>query len=447
MKKTVLNAILIVFLLKLTRILAATTPDNTIQFDKNTKIYDLDVSKSYICVLVQRQNSPWFSAYLYDRNGQVRFEYVSDTIYIVKAAVIEQYNSFLIVVRGSTLPLEDSKSPEVIKAFDIKTKKLIWQTTAYAFSYEISPDQKWMITAVPTWARHPSDYGSELICLNDGSKKSIRGPYGRSAFLNNENVVLSSQEWMENPDYNDQGFSKLELEEHAIVDSILHLRWIYENKVIEITKNDFEERKKKLEEKRDNIYKKMHELRTQPIIDNRSIEVGRMLKPLPLRSIPKCIKLSIYNIEKENIVKESSIFSEKGGIIWGFEEPTIGSINIDGTGGIYIFADIRDSTTWGRSIIKFDRNFKLIWQRNLDEYDNVNKICHGDEFHFYIHRMGNQGYLIDNENGRDIEISDFISRYNNIQLSDIEKSRPNDITKVFKYINVDIKTAKITFVQ
>ena len=441
MKKTIVYSILIVFIFNLSQILAANTPKKIIQFAENTEIYDVDMSKHYISVLVKQQNTLQFSAYLYDRNGDIKFEYASAEKYIVKAAGIDQYSYFLVVTRGSTAPLEDSHTPDIIQVFDTKTRKLVWETKSFSISYELSPDRKWLVTTRPL-----GPDGIELINMVDGSKRSLNIYCSQALFFDNENILVAFQRSTENKNYVDS-LNRLYSEYRETGDEKVSLDFRYHRKNLagSISKNDYDQQRKRLSAKEDSIDSIIRDLENKTVKD----ESGKIVAIVPRsqndRWIRNTVKIAIYNIINGTSILEKDLYDNNGNKIFISPDSEVGKINIDSEGNIYVYGNLGTNKPRIRSLLKFNKSFILQWQK-IFENSSLKKLIYNNNIYF-LERQNDQINIINNGNGESGNLSDFINQHPDIQISDIYQNINENTFKFLSNLKIDWKNSAISIIN
>jgi hypothetical protein len=445
MKKSLIIPILLFLCFCIARVLSANAPNKIIQYAEGTKIYEVDRTARFLCVVTSHQSSQQFTAYLYNKNGEMEFEYVSNEKCIVKAAVIDELDYFLVVLRGSSAPLEDSHAPERIKVFDISSKELIWETECSSFFYELSPDSKWLLTIKPIGLA-----GIQLINTKDGAKKNINISCSYVHFLDNKNVVTASQTFTKYKTETDLKVDTLEFEIEEIRHDEVALMHKYKYKKIEISEAEYNIRKQNLSAKEDSIDNIIRILTTGTVTDSSGNIIDRYRRSNDFGLLANSVEMKIYNIVADTLTNEMPLFDQKGNKIFIDNDWGIEPIHTDGQGSIYFDAQVESAEGRIPSLFKFDRNLKLVWQKQLGGSYRIRKLYHEGESNFYVSYANNSiytHYIIDDNTGGNIEQADFIGQYDYMQLSDFDQTLYAERINIYKDIKIDLKGARITLIR
>lgn len=141
-----------------------------IQFDSLTKISNVQENGEYFSFWVKRKSYPYFTAYVYKREGLELFNHTIKRGHIKNVRMVVDEGIFVIIVSGWEGGYGVLEAQDSIKAFNFHTGKLIWETSSAAHRYEFSPGNYYIVGTSP----HPilrTQY--DIIKLNNGSKSDI----------------------------------------------------------------------------------------------------------------------------------------------------------------------------------------------------------------------------------------------------------------------------------
>jgi hypothetical protein len=441
MKKNIVYLSLFLILLQL---LLGNVSQKILKFEKSSRIEDVTRTNKYTSAVIIKEKYPYCTTYLYDGKGNQIYEYTLEKSYFMKVTPVDQYDLFIMIIRRGFKDANGKYSKDLIQALDINSHKVVWEASSTAISYNISPDEKYLITANsfdPEGEMGKCPF--ELIYIKDGSKKSYSFDYLRATFLDNENILLLSMETIENPDFYNQEYFKVKSEKELIMQEKIRLRRNF--KEGQLSDQDYKRLNEEITGKLDSIDKKIRDFHIG--VTN---EGAIFLKnPESNRFKSTSIKAFIYNINNDKIENEKFLYDEKGSEIYFEVEPMLGTINIDSTKNIYIYAYVMDEVNeviLNAALFKFNKDLELKWQKNVDKDESLIKIIHNNKFNFML-KNKQDAYIVNNDDGSDIDLPTFLVRNSDIQSTDLKWDRPFSVIKIYNNVRIDSPNSSIILIN
>lgn len=395
------KVILIFLILYCMQNVSAQEQANVFSLKDDEALQEIKESKNYIVVSTGNDKTTYDNAYVFDTKGNIVFTPMEFERDVVTAFPIESYNTLLVIL-NSEGPLNNN----LLRAYDLTTRTIKWEIELNAGSYEISPDEKYLMTNGVGYSESELYSPFTIINLNDGTKRNISVNFDKcyTNWLSTEKIVIIINQEEHTKEY------KALLEKYQII----------ENKLEPI----YQEREE-LSEKLKN--KLITELDFKKRIDNNNYQYGklieewRQLNNLKVNKYQYSVaKMMIYNLVTDKIEFEKEIYNSKGE---GFYiEPLAGSdthgkIFMDSNNDMYIlgFVIINNSKP-ERSLIKLNQNGNIEWSKNIEKDLSYAIYPFSYRRDFYVKIIkGKEVYLIDKTNGRLEHVSNFkrdISFYN-----------------------------------
>ncbi|MGD9488695.1 MAG: hypothetical protein AB7W47_11775 [Calditrichaceae bacterium] len=384
-------------------------------FPVTQEIYDYTPSKNYITIDTRKNEYPYFTAYLYNKNGKKLFEKKLTQGNIKYHRPLENLGLHVLIISGHEAGYGLKKEPDQIFVYDLKNGSLIWETKSISSRYSLSPDEKKLLTcSLP-------DYGEsklEIISLEDRTKTIIDIPFVESDWYDNERIFLIQEEVRENPEYMKRRLD-ISKKERDIVHDLTQLKLQYDTN--EISEDEYKKKYENLDDKKKKIFDERKKLKRNQILNRFEATTSKAI---------------IYNIKNKKIEETQNIVLNASPYFKIYRNSDIGSIHIKNN-EITLFGILQDnSSKKGISIVtKLSQNLMPQWVSNINDYRPI--LMKSDSVESFLFIKDQNIYSINMENGTLINVpqnKSFIERtYQSsvIKLLENIKSENNMIT-IFK---------------
>ncbi len=293
-----------------------------------------------VCSLDRKENA--MIAFLYDKSGKEVLKIShprNDLILFAEYAML--HNFYLVVFMGREGEYGHEQEDDLIRAININDGSTIWEAKSNAAHYEVSPDEKYLITKMPPEFERSGPF--EIINLADGCKVSINLKLNsyRATFYGNDKVLLG---------YNK--IVKLPLDENINQE---RLRW----------RRTLTDKEQKLEDE----YEKgtISKIDYEKGKDAISAEFFKRNKEYSDLLAPKYenagINIIIYNFIEDRIENEKLITGPNGEkYILDYYDGQVGSISSDSSGNIYCHCVDYHSAEYPQNFfLRLDNMMNLQW--------------------------------------------------------------------------------------
>ena len=344
----------------------------------------------------------------------------------IAAFPLEEYGNFIMITPGWEKLPNFEGSTDIIRAYDLKTGKQLWENYSNAMRYNISPNKRYLIPENQAFERRLT---LDIIDLKNGNKLDIGQQfpeYSNAIWLDNERIALLFQQMqMKSEDSNPQ-----ETEIRQSIKQIQSEMYIirYKKKKGYINNND----------------DALKQLNTLEIEEN---QLKQKLKDLYLknRSTVKHTlssgKLVIYNIKNKLVEVDKLLFTDKDEeFIVPRGDGYRSIIYADKNKNLYCIGYIGRVVHENYYMIKISYKGDYVWKSKIEEYSILTKVIVGDDI--YIKKQVNPNkniFFIDTNNGQSIPYDEFKYLKNSFNNSNIDiKSVKGNVFN----INNDIRISK-----
>jgi hypothetical protein len=421
-----MKLMLILLLIFTFLVFAAKTENKILQFNSGEKIIYADATENYISTITWRETDRNYKTYLYNWKGESLFEFGFVKAPISQSVPIDQFGFLVIIIGGD----HEAGEPNIIKSFDVHSGKLMWEIQSTALDYEFSPDRNWLINS------RPLSYCLELINIKSGTMKPLNISFQEAHFIDNKNILLASQTSSRIREDEDPGVEKIRLAIDEIQETRSKLGYNYQNRITSITKDEYDKQWQKLYAKEDSLNNIIDTITTRTIIKDKD---GNILYKSPESKGYKLkhntVSVVIYNINDGSITNEIQLHDKAGNNLFIFRELGIGPVHIDQESNIYFYADVETGNVKFLSLLKFNRNFELQWQKPM-ERASLKKIIQNGNLFFLEHKAGKICF-INNENGVSVDTSDFRKSHPDVSISEIVQKNHVFTIKILDGIKID----------
>jgi hypothetical protein len=348
----------------------------TIEFESDSHIESIFSTYNYSSIIIKRKNFPYHTLYLYDKNGNPVNDITLNKSSFVLARPIEELGYLVYIVRGWETGYGDVGSPDIIKAIDLQTGILIWESTANASLFEFSKDNKHILTKSVSMDRKSA---LEVINIADGSKITIPSEYSCAAFLDSNRLIFSRQNYQVTHTIQEESIKSPIIRIDDINEKIFLLKNNYHRGII--SKDTLEYKIDLFEQEKTNI--KAQVGTEDPYLEN--IHRAKSAQKIITKN-PSNISLIIYNYNREMIEEMKNIENIDGKEISIRNHSSIGSINVDENNNVYLYASAREknSNKYDHVLICLDRELNTKWNLPLDTYSTISKYYHDNKVDFFI---------------------------------------------------------------
>lgn len=399
---------------------------------KDEEIEEVKASPNYVVVRTYKSTRPFNKIYLYDRKGNEILKKSSKVGYILQADVTDALNYLIIINMGWGDAPGYGKSNDIIQAFDIHTGQKIWETTANAALYEISPDGNFLLTKIPASDR-PSPF--TIINLKNGNIETPQIPGLRgyhAAWLDKDKIVIAHQILQRAPVTANEKILHSKIADFHYELGKLRLKY----KMGKINKAEFEYKSDSLTNNLSSIQKKY--------IKIRKVQRSKIW-------LFKGTRVLIFNHISKQILIERTITNIEGKL---FKIPSnsllIPYVYVSVNNFIYVYGGLESD---GDCLLKLGKGLELIWFSKLGNITphTLTKIILNNKFIFAIKNVrNNKIYFIDPQSGNLVFQNNFDNVLNRIPfknnlLSEIKSNNSELIYRAFTKLKIDKPNRKVIF--
>lgn len=283
-----------------------------------------------------------------------------------------------------------------IRAYDLITSNVKWQTTAKGGMYVCSPNSRFLATSHDFWGAQSETL--EIIKLEDGSKISLGSDFTNcyTNWLDNERLIIM---------FNEKSYSN----EYQILKNKI----IEKNKEFKLHRKNCNDIVKRI---KSNLISKEEGMKQIAEGNKKFIGYEDTLsyystKMLSMDSKTKwdirTARFIIYNIKTGQYEKDKELFANNGMKVGVGAFITFELIQVDNNGDVYVFGSLYNEINAIPSIIKIDANGNIIWTQNLLEAikGDIKKYTYKNELFFTVVR-GKEIFVINKTNGAVNSISE-----------------------------------------
>jgi hypothetical protein len=344
-------------------------------FSSDQKIIDYSTSSGYISMITKRSAYPYYTGYLYKKNGLKLFEKTLSKGKFLLNLPLEKAGIHLIAISGH----EGDEESDRMYAYDLENGNLIWEATSVAAHYDISPNQKALLTrSLPVDGRSAQ---MEVIYLSDGRKELIGIPFVSARWYTDSTIIFVQQFTKKNVNVEKKLrhlFEQRKKLQHAKRKLSLQLK----NEMIE--KNEYQQRL-------DRISRDQFNLRAE------TKRVGRNSQRTTLQPA----NVALYNTANKTIELIKEVRTANRSTFFMSNDTPIGSIFIDRENAdIFLIGNaISDQEKRITSeIVKLDKNFNLDWSQDVSNY--TPKIYITDQSNVLLLLKMNAYFHLDRQTGK-----------------------------------------------
>jgi hypothetical protein len=355
----------------------------TINLLGDETVISITQSEEYINVISSNPNSK-YKLEVYNQEGKSIFktDYIENGIKL--AQTLNGPHSLIYILQGGSKNRIKAESLDKIISIDLKTGTENWSIDSYSDNYEISPDQKYLITNVqPIVSNVNAPF--EIINLSNGNKtlqKNFNYVY-HAIWYDVDKILFAFQEFNKekNPKYNEMLVAEKNME--GIIHKRSLIRYKYKNG--EISEKEYFAQKTILDQKIENFSKKKKQFSYR----RNSIQKNKY-ELLPA-------KLGIFNIKTNMFEIEKSIFSEDGEPVFLQNLHIAGLLSVDKDKNVFFRGKKnKSSEKFKDRIIKLDNKLDNVWEYHINHPYGFAKIIKNNEVYFGIKNKSDY-YLLSTE--------------------------------------------------
>jgi hypothetical protein len=408
-----------------------------IEYSKDSHIRGLEVSDNFFAVRLNDYNLRSTTAIFYSKDGTELFRKGRPgQKNIMFASPVEKFNSAIIICRGREELPNKGVEDDTIKAFDIKSGALLWQSYAVADRYEISPDGRYLL---PQEKAEP-DRGIrfEIIDLSDGTifSPSVSLAEFHAAWYDSSRIILVTQEYIPNPNRTKNPIEILSEKRRTLITERSNTSYSlrYDN-------NLKPEEREKLSRRLNEMEQELEDLNEEIKNNYKSLPPGRerlkMLYPVvSARVVPKSLNIKIFNWRKNQIELEKSLDESVGEgrqdvVVYKQQSDGSSGITVDSEKNIYILGSYRAQER-KNIIVKLDSSLNVRWQHSYSHLGGYTKfLIDGKPWFRIIEGNDSDFFFLDPNTGNVL---------NSAQISKLSQRVANFDFSLYPGNSLDVKT-------
>ena len=344
-----------------------------ITYDESEEIMQVTITSNFLTTVTFNKALKTSSIYLYKKNGIEVYKSENLGKHILFVSPIENDKTLSFIEEDVVFSNHSEEYNDKLTTLDYLTGKIIFEATVSASQYEMSPNQKYILTRIPAFEKACP---LKILSLETGSQLDLPAELNKRTgvtWLDNDRIVLVYQQQKQNPEYNKSEYVK----------RYKQVKELERN--MKIIDHDFKKgliAEEEAKRKKDAIQKRIVAL------ENKKIETP------PRKYIASASKFQIYNITTGQIEIEKTLYlPSKIEFQVSRPERSGGTVFTDGDNNIYIVGATVEP--YQRCILKLNKNFQYSWHKIIPNNSRITKIEKRGKLHFEILVPNQKPYFIE----------------------------------------------------